>query len=51
MLKHHVDAAVKMVTLKGGPKTLGLDGLMEHFLFNLITKTGGDLELQIRTPW
>ncbi|RAK90810.1 hypothetical protein BO79DRAFT_169836 [Aspergillus costaricaensis CBS 115574] len=51
MLKHHVDAAVEMVTLKGGPQTLGLDGLMEHFLFNLITKTRGDLELQIRTPW
>ncbi|RAH53642.1 hypothetical protein BO85DRAFT_523329 [Aspergillus piperis CBS 112811] len=51
MLKHHVDAAVEMVTLKGGPQTLGLDGLMEHFLFNLISKTRGDLELQIRTPW
>ncbi|GKZ26839.1 hypothetical protein AbraIFM66951_003568 [Aspergillus brasiliensis] len=51
MLKHHVDAAVEMVALKGGPQTLGLDGLMEHFLLNLLAKTRGDFELQIQTPW
>ncbi|PYI01598.1 hypothetical protein BO78DRAFT_246423 [Aspergillus sclerotiicarbonarius CBS 121057] len=51
MLKRHIDAAVEMVMLKGGPQTLGLDGLLGHFLFNLLTKARGDVKLPIRTPW
>ncbi|PYH47139.1 uncharacterized protein BP01DRAFT_380984 [Aspergillus saccharolyticus JOP 1030-1] len=51
MLKHHVDGAVKMVALKGGPQTLGLDGLLEHFLSNLLAKMRGDFGLQVMTPW
>ncbi|RAH78861.1 hypothetical protein BO86DRAFT_421239 [Aspergillus japonicus CBS 114.51] len=51
MLKHHIDGAVKMVALKGGPQTLGLEGLLEHFLSNLIAKMRGDLGVQVMTPW
>ncbi|RAH44600.1 uncharacterized protein BO95DRAFT_454120 [Aspergillus brunneoviolaceus CBS 621.78] len=51
MLKHHIDGAVKMVALKGGPQTLGLEGLLEHFLSNLITKMRGDLGVHVTTPW
>ncbi|PYH76627.1 hypothetical protein BO82DRAFT_295728 [Aspergillus uvarum CBS 121591] len=51
MLKHHIDGAVKIVALKGGPQTLGLEGLLEHFLSNLIAKMRGDLGVHVMTPW
>ncbi|KAJ5808552.1 hypothetical protein N7474_009821 [Penicillium riverlandense] len=51
MLKRHVDGAVRMVGLKGGPQTLGLDGLLEHLLSNLLSKVVGKVGIQVRTPW
>ena len=51
MLKHHVEGAVQMVELKGGPFTLGLEGLLEHLLSNLLAKVVGELEIQVRIPW
>jgi hypothetical protein len=37
-LKHHVDGAVRMVELNGGPGTLGVNGLLEQLLRNLLDK-------------
>lgn len=51
MLKRHVDGAVKMVALKGGPQTLGLDGLLEHLLSNLLAKVVGHAGIQVKIPW
>ena len=50
MLKCHIDGAVRMVVLKGGPKTLGLDGLLEHLLSNLLSKIVGKVDIQVRIP-
>jgi len=38
MYKHHIEAAVSMVDLNGGPQTLGLNGLMGHLISNLCAK-------------
>ncbi|RQM06588.1 hypothetical protein DH86_00001211 [Scytalidium sp. 3C] len=43
MSKRHIDGAVRMVTLNGGPKTLGLNGFLEHLLSNLLSKFSGSL--------
>lgn len=51
MLKHHVDGAVKMVALRGGPHTLGLDGLLEHLLSNLLSKRRAEVGLVVNSPW
>lgn len=51
MLKHHVDGAVQMVTLKGGPHTLGLEGLLEYLLSNLLSKTRGEEGILVDIPW
>ncbi len=32
MCKHHVEGALKMVELKGGPHSLGLNGFLKHLL-------------------
>jgi hypothetical protein len=50
MLKCHVDGAVKMVGLKGGPQTLGLDGLLEQLLSNLLAKVVGHAGIQAKIP-
>lgn len=51
MLKHHVDGAVKMVGLRGGPQMLGLDGLLEHLLSNLQAKVISHAGIQVKVPW
>jgi hypothetical protein len=51
MLKRHVDGAVKMVNLIGGPQMLGLDGLLEHLLSNLLDKVTGHVGIQVEIPW
>ncbi|KAJ5570232.1 uncharacterized protein N7459_009662 [Penicillium hispanicum] len=49
MLERHVSGAVKMVQTKGGIQTLGLDGLLEHLLSNLLAKVRGHVGRQIET--
>jgi hypothetical protein len=51
MLKHHMEGALKMVALKGGPETLGLDGLLKHLLFKLVSKGANEADLQLEFPW
>jgi hypothetical protein len=51
MLKHHVQGAVQMVNLNGGPQTLGLDGLMARLLSNLLNKVIIELGVPVRVPW
>ncbi|KIV79578.1 hypothetical protein PV11_07128 [Exophiala sideris] len=41
MWRHHLDGAVRMVKVNGGPQTLGLDGFLEHVISNLIRKSAG----------
>ncbi|KAL4866201.1 hypothetical protein BDV12DRAFT_173266 [Aspergillus spectabilis] len=50
-LKRHVEGALKMVSLKGGPHTLGLDGLVERLLFNLVAKVDPIVGLSVTSPW
>jgi hypothetical protein len=51
MLKHHVEGAVQMVNLKGGPQTLGLGGLMARLLSNLLNKVIIELGVPVTVPW
>lgn len=51
MLKHHMEGALKMVALKGGLETLGLDGLLKHLLFKLVSKGANEANLQLEVPW
>ncbi|KAL2782776.1 hypothetical protein BJX66DRAFT_345527 [Aspergillus keveii] len=51
MLKHHVEGAVQMVSLKGGPQTLGLGGLMARLLSNLLNKVIIELGVPVEVPW
>lgn len=51
MLENHVKGAVKMVELRGGPHTLGFNGMLERLLNNLLAKTGTDFGLPIRKTW
>jgi hypothetical protein len=51
MLKHHVEGAVQMVSLKGGPQTLGLGGLMARLLSNLLNKVIIELGVPVKVPW
>ena len=45
MAKRHLDGAIKMVDLNGGPETLGLDGFINRCISNLVTKfESGNLE-------
>ena len=41
MSRQHVEGAVKMVKLNGGPQTLGLDGFLQHLISNLLRKFVG----------
>ncbi|KAL5358174.1 hypothetical protein BJX96DRAFT_36913 [Aspergillus floccosus] len=50
MLKHHVQGAIRMVELNGGLQSLGLDGLLAHFLSNLVWKTEEITGLHLRIP-
>ncbi|KAL4987944.1 hypothetical protein BDW68DRAFT_159974 [Aspergillus falconensis] len=50
-MKNHVEGAVKMVTLKGGPQTLGLDGFIERLLFNLLAKVNNEIGKTITSPF
>lgn len=43
MSRRHVEGAVRMVKLNGGPQTLGLDGFLEHLISNLLRKLVGDV--------
>jgi hypothetical protein len=51
MLKHHVEGAVQMVKLKGGPQTLGLGGLIARLLSNLLNKVITELGVPVKVPW
>ncbi|KAJ5484083.1 C6 finger domain protein [Penicillium diatomitis] len=48
MLKHHTEGALQMVKLKGGPDTLGLDGLLKDMLSKLVAKGSGEVRLDTR---
>ncbi|KAL4952395.1 hypothetical protein BDW69DRAFT_167837 [Aspergillus filifer] len=50
-LERHINAASEMVTLKGGPQTLGLDGFIERLLFNLIIKINRDIGITVKSPF
>ncbi|KAF3394304.1 hypothetical protein F1880_004762 [Penicillium rolfsii] len=50
MLKHHMEGACKMVALKGGPESLGLDGLLQHLLFKLLSKGIKEVDLELEDP-
>ncbi|KAL6237476.1 hypothetical protein BDW75DRAFT_238263 [Aspergillus navahoensis] len=50
-MKKHVEGAVKMVTLKGGPRTLGLDGFIERLLFNLLAKVNNEIGKNVTSPF
>lgn len=50
-MKRHVEGAVKMVALKGGPHTLGMDGLVERLLFNLLAKVNQHIGLTVKSSW
>jgi len=50
-MKHHVEGAVKMVTMKGGPQTLGIDGLVERLLFNLLSNVNQHIGITVKPPW
>ncbi|KAL4940595.1 hypothetical protein BDV06DRAFT_18439 [Aspergillus oleicola] len=50
-LELHINAASEMVTLKGGPQTLGLDGFIERLLFNLIIKINRDVGITVKSPF
>jgi hypothetical protein len=51
MLKHHIEGALKMIALKGGPSALGLDGLLKHLLYKLVSKGIKEGYLQVEVPW
>lgn len=51
MLKRHLEGAVQMVGLRGGPQTLGLNGLLEHFLSGLLVKIVTEFGLCVSVPW
>ena len=40
MLRHHIQGAIRMAGLRGSLPNLGLGGLLEHLLLNLISKQG-----------
>jgi hypothetical protein len=46
-----MEGALKMVALKGGLETLGLDGLLKHLLFKLVSKGANEANLQLEVPW
>jgi hypothetical protein len=43
MAKRHLEGAVRMVKLNGGPQTLGLDGFIGRLMSNLVCKFEGDI--------
>lgn len=50
-MKRHAEGAVKMVTLKGGPQTLGIDGLVASLLFNLLSNVNQHIGVTVKSPW
>ncbi|KAL4819936.1 hypothetical protein BDW67DRAFT_173201 [Aspergillus spinulosporus] len=50
-MKNHVEGAVRMVRLKGGPQTLGLDGFIERLLFNLLAKVNNEIGKTVTSPF
>ncbi|KAL4794082.1 hypothetical protein BDV19DRAFT_205524 [Aspergillus venezuelensis] len=50
-LEFHINAASEMVTWRGGPQTLGLDGFIERLLFNLILKIDRDISITVKSPF
>lgn len=40
MSKRHVQGAVQMVELNGGPQTLGLNGFLEMVLYKYVDEVG-----------
>lgn len=51
MFKRHLEGAVQMVGFRGGPQALGLNGLLEHFLSNLLAKIVVEFGLCVSVPW
>ncbi|KAL2857222.1 hypothetical protein BJY01DRAFT_136823 [Aspergillus pseudoustus] len=49
--KYHVEGAVKMVALRGGPQTLGLDGLLERLLFTVRARIDETVAALIKSPY
>ena len=39
-----------MVALRGGPESLGLDGLLQHLLFKLLSKGVKEVDLELEDP-
>ncbi|KAL4899905.1 hypothetical protein BDW74DRAFT_183226 [Aspergillus multicolor] len=50
-MKNHVEGAVRMVELKGGAQTLGLDGFIERLLFNLLIKVNMEVRLTVTSEF
>ncbi|KAL4967087.1 uncharacterized protein BDV14DRAFT_31949 [Aspergillus stella-maris] len=50
-LEFHINAASEMVTWRGGPQSLGLDGFIERLLFNLIMKINRDISITVKSPY
>ncbi|BCS25200.1 uncharacterized protein APUU_41644A [Aspergillus puulaauensis] len=50
-MKRHAEGAVQMVTLKGGPQTLGMDGLVAGLLFNLLSNVNQHIGVTVKPPW
>ncbi|KAL4978828.1 hypothetical protein BDW66DRAFT_4996 [Aspergillus desertorum] len=50
-MRNHVEGAVKMVTLRGGPQTLGLDGFIERLLFSLLAKVNMEIGQTVTSPF
>lgn len=51
MLANHVKGAVRMVELKGGPHTLGFNGILEFLLNNLLAKFALGMGFPVQTAW
>jgi hypothetical protein len=50
-MRNHVEGAVRMVRLKGGAQTLGLDGFIERLLFNLLVKVNNEIGKTVTSPY
>lgn len=46
-----MEGALKMIALKGGPSALGLDGLLKHLLYKLMSKGIKEVDIQVEVPW
>jgi hypothetical protein len=45
-----MEGALRMVALKGGPETLGLDGLLKQLLFKLVSKGINEIKVGVEAP-